>query len=72
MTSGRRSVFALGALFILCIIFLACAIDVASAGPFGISRKVGIPFTHVGTTDSVEGWKALKPSGSCVDVKVGG
>jgi hypothetical protein len=24
------------------------------------NRQVGIPFTHVGTPDSVEGWKALQ------------
>jgi nickel/cobalt transporter (NicO) family protein len=43
MTSGRRSAFAQGALFILCMIFLACALDAALAQPFGMSRSTAPP-----------------------------
>ena len=44
MTSGRRSALAHCALFVLCMIFLACAVDLASAGPFGISRNTAPQF----------------------------
>ena len=38
MTSGRRSSLAHCALFILCLLLVACALDAALAQPFGMSR----------------------------------
>ncbi len=43
MTSGRRSTLAQCALFILCVLFLACAIDAALAQPFGMTRGSAPP-----------------------------
>ncbi|HEY1310767.1 MAG TPA: nickel/cobalt transporter [Pseudolabrys sp.] len=51
MTSSRRSALAHCALFILCILLVACAVDAALAQPFGASR--GGPPPEVG---GITGW----------------
>ena len=43
MTCGRRSSLAQGALFILCLLLVACALDAALAQPFGMSRGSAPP-----------------------------
>jgi len=43
MTFGRRSALAQCALFIVCMLLLACAVDAALAQPFGMTRSVAPP-----------------------------
>ena len=55
MTSGRRLTLVRCALFILCMFFLACAVDAALAQPFGVPRGPAPP--EIG---AIAGWILAK------------